>query len=62
VVQSYLDKKVLKRVPRAPEFSYPTYLVYSRERDSAVLQQSFDLLREIIAEDTDWSQRWDPMI
>lgn len=62
VVQSYLDKKVLKRVPRAPEFSYPTYLVYSRERDSAVLQQAFALLRELIAEDTDWSQRWDPMI
>ena len=38
VVQSYLDKKVLKRVPKAPEFSYPTYLVYSRNRDSTTLQ------------------------
>ncbi|YCH22607.1 LysR family transcriptional regulator [Pseudomonas sp. D1-3] len=62
VVQSYLDKKVLERVPRAPEFSYPTYLVYSRERDSAALQQSFGLLREITAQDTDWSQRWDPAL
>ncbi len=62
VVQSYLDKKVLERVPRAPEFSYPTYLVYSRERDSAALQQSFELLREIAAQDTDWSQRWDPAL
>lgn len=62
VVQSYLDKKVLKRVPKAPEFSYPTYLVYSRNRDSPTLQQAFALLREIVSQDTDWSQRWDPMI
>lgn len=34
MVQHYLDKKVLRRVSKAPEFSYPTYLVYSRERDS----------------------------
>ena len=46
----------------APEFSYPTYLVYSRERDSALLQQAFALLREVVRSDTDWSQRWDPMI
>lgn len=62
VVQSYLDKGVLRRVPRAPEFSYPTWLVYSRERDSAQLQQAFDLLRELVRNDPDWSQRWDPMI
>jgi DNA-binding transcriptional LysR family regulator len=62
VVQSYLDSGVLARVEKAPEFSYPTYLVYSRERDSAVLQQAFALLREVVRSDTDWSQRWDPMI
>ncbi|NQD81415.1 LysR family transcriptional regulator [Pseudomonas seleniipraecipitans] len=62
VVQSYLDKQVLKRVSRAPEFSYPTYLVYSRERDSAALQHSFTLLREIVAQGPDWSQRWDPAV
>ncbi|AMO76365.1 LysR family transcriptional regulator [Pseudomonas citronellolis] len=62
VVQSYLDKGVLRRVPRAPEFSYPTYLVYSRERDSAQLQQAFTLLRELVREDPDWSQRWDPTL
>ncbi|WP_444439365.1 LysR family transcriptional regulator [Pseudomonas sp. A6] len=62
VVQSYLDKGVLRRVPRAPEFSYPTYLVYSRERDSAQLQQAFALLRELVREDPDWSQRWDPTL
>ncbi|MFG5864520.1 LysR family transcriptional regulator [Metapseudomonas sp. CR1201] len=62
VVQSYLDKKVLKRVSKAPEFSYPTYLVYSRNRDSTTLQQAFALLRDVVSQDTDWSQRWDPMI
>ncbi|SDI11517.1 DNA-binding transcriptional regulator, LysR family [Pseudomonas flavescens] len=62
VVQRYLDGGVLRRVARAPEFSFPTYLVYSRERDSVALQQAFGLLREIAAEDADWSQRWDPAI
>ena len=62
VVQRYLERGVLKRVARAPEFSFPTYLVYSRERDSAVLQQAFTLLREIAAQDADWSQRWDPKV
>lgn len=62
VVQSYLDSGVLERVPRAPEFTYPTYLVYSRDRDSAVLQSAFELLRDIVKTDSDWSQRWDPMI
>ncbi|WP_397452419.1 LysR family transcriptional regulator [Pseudomonas sp. NA-150] len=62
VVQSYLDAGILERVPQAPEFTYPTYLVYSRDRDSAVLQSAFELLRTIVKADTDWSQRWDPMI
>lgn len=62
VVQSYLDNGVLERVPQAPEFTYPTYLVYARERDSVALQQAFNLLRRVVAGDCDWSQRWDPLI
>jgi len=62
VVQSYLDSGVLERVEKAPEFNFPTYLLYARERDSTELQQAFEVLREVIASDTDWSQRWDPMI
>lgn len=61
VVQSYLDSGVLERVPKAPEFSYPTFLVYSRDRDSRVLQQAFELLRQLVQRDSDWSQRWDPV-
>ncbi|MEE1926208.1 LysR family transcriptional regulator [Pseudomonas sp. 148P] len=62
VVQSYLERGVLQRVPQAPEFPYPTWLVYPRERDSAVLRQAFGLLREVVERDADWSQRWDPLI
>lgn len=61
VVQTYLDSGVLERVPKSPEFSYPTYLVYSRDRDSAVLQQAFALLREVVKTESDWSQRWNPL-
>ncbi|MCW1245512.1 LysR family transcriptional regulator [Pseudomonas sp. SAICEU22] len=61
VVQSYLDSGILERVPKAPEFNYPTYLVYSRDRDSAALQQAFEVLREIVKTGSDWSQRWDPL-
>ena len=62
VVQSYLDSGALERVPKAPEFSYPTYLVYSRERDSAALQHGIELLRDIVRQDNDWSQAWVPEI
>ncbi|MCK9796600.1 LysR family transcriptional regulator [Pseudomonas sp. MAFF 302030] len=62
VVQSYLDSGVLERVEKAPEFSFPTYLLYARERDSAALQQACAVLREVIASDNDWSQRWDPLL
>jgi hypothetical protein len=36
--------------------------VYSRERDSAVLQQALALLRAVVEAEKDWSQRWDPVI
>ncbi|MDD0973999.1 LysR family transcriptional regulator [Pseudomonas fontis] len=62
VVQSYLDRGVLERVPQAPEFTYPTYLVYTRDRDSVALQQARSLLRHVATGDSDWSQRWDPLI
>ena len=62
VVQSYLNSGALERVPKAPEFSYPTYLVYSRERDCAALQQALELLRDIVKQDSDWSQRWGPEV
>lgn len=59
VVHSYLQAGVLERVAQAPEFIFPTYLVYSRDKDSAALQRAFAVLRDVVAEDIDWSQRWD---
>nr|WP_312508291.1 LysR family transcriptional regulator [Pseudomonas luteola] len=59
VVQSYLDNGILQRVERAPEFTYPTYLVYSRDKETPVLQDAIQLLRDVIGEEADWSQRWE---
>jgi len=61
VVQSYLNSGALERVEKAPEFNFPVYLVYARERDSEVLQQAFALLRDVVRSGADWSQRWDPV-
>ena len=62
VVQHYLDNGVLERVPQAPEFNYPIYLVYPRARNAEVLQQAYALLREVVASVRDWSQRWPSQI
>ena len=62
VVQSYVDSGLLEWVEQAPEFTYPVYLVYPRERSSTALHQALDTLRQVAGTDSDWSQRWDPMI
>lgn len=61
VVQNYLDAGLLERVEVAPEFSFPTYLVYSRQHSSEILQQALQHLRELAQIEQDWSQRWDPI-
>ena len=45
VVQSYLQDGLLELVPDAPEFTYPVYLVYHRQRTSSMLLQAVELLR-----------------
>lgn len=62
VVRSYLDRGVLERVKGAPEFSYPVYLVYPRAGGGIALEAALNVLRQIVAEDADWSQRWDFLI
>jgi DNA-binding transcriptional LysR family regulator len=59
VVQEYIEQGLLRRVESAPEFSYPVYLVYSRDNESGALRKAFDILRRIAKEQSDWSQRWD---
>ena len=58
VVEHYLQTGELTRVEGAPEFSYPVYLVYSRENRSPFLAQAIDTLKATCAEPIDWSQRW----
>ncbi len=55
VVQPYIDKGILERVSSAPEFSYPTYLVYSHTRPTDELNLAIKLLKQMIATDCDWS-------
>ncbi len=58
VVQRHLDEGLLRRVDKAPEFTYPVYLVYSRTKESPALQQAIDILRQVAQTQTDWSQPW----
>lgn len=57
VVQRYLEEGLLKRVEKAPEFTYPVYLVHARSASSPALLKAIELIREIALDDYDWS-RW----
>lgn len=46
VVQPYLDQGLLERDLSAPEFSYPVYLVFSREKASDMRRTAFEILRK----------------
>jgi len=59
VAQKYLESGQLRRVEAAPEFSYPVYLVYSRDARSGFMQEALATLRAVVADDGDWSQRWE---
>lgn len=56
VVQRYIDDGSLELVPRSPEFSYPIYLIYPRNKYNELMAQVLDLLREASRADFDWSQ------
>jgi len=55
VVQPYLDEGLLMRESSAPEFSYPVYLVYSRERSSQRLEEALGVLREVVLHLGQWN-------
>lgn len=59
VVRRALEKGWVEKIKNAPEFSYPVFLVYSRQKASESLRQAFELLRVIVREETDWSEHWD---
>lgn len=58
VVDRYIQAGRLQRVGDAPEFSYPVYLVYSRENRSVLLENAIGILKAAVVDDIDWSQRW----
>jgi DNA-binding transcriptional LysR family regulator len=59
VVRRALEEGLVRRVKSAPEFSYPVFLVYSREKASDAMHSAFDVLRMIVKEETDWALHWD---
>ncbi|MFJ7568003.1 LysR family transcriptional regulator [Herminiimonas sp. NPDC097707] len=59
VVRRALAMGLLEKVKSTPEFSYPVYLVYSREKESEVMQKAFELLRTVATEEVDWSEHWE---
>lgn len=54
LAQPYLDRGLLERVPSAPEFSYPVYLVYLRTRQSPLFDKAFDVLRDASTKLDEW--------
>ena len=54
VAEPYLEQGVLERDSSAPEFSYPVYLVFSRESASGQLHDAVTVLREKVHELGHW--------
>lgn len=46
-VQPHLESGALRRVPGAPQFSYPVYIVYSANADAAVLEPALAGLKSV---------------
>jgi hypothetical protein len=45
---------MLQRLPEAPEFTHPVYLMYLKGKASENLQRAFSGLRELADEDANW--------
>lgn len=57
VVQAYLQDGTLELVPQAPEFSYPVYLLYSRDRHNLINANALQILKNVISDEINWSQQ-----
>src|SRR5690554_6922589 len=51
VVDAYLADGSLERVPHAPEFSWPLYIVYADSQPNAALQHALSVLKTLIHAD-----------
>lgn len=58
VVDVWLEKGLLQRVPDTPEFNYPVYMVWHRHNEHPHLTEARELLQQQLqAGEPDWSQR-----
>ncbi len=56
VVESYIEQGSLQRVPYAPEFSWPIYIVYAEVQANPALQHALGVLKTLIQDDANWQQ------
>lgn len=56
VVQTPLQEGTLELVPQAPEFSYPVYLIYPRDKHNQVTANVLSILKDAISDEISWSQ------
>tara|TARA_R110002049_G_scaffold262978_1_gene439050 strand:+ start:106 stop:963 length:858 start_codon:yes stop_codon:yes gene_type:complete len=47
LLRHYMEDGLLWRIPDAPQFKLPAYMVYPRDSDNATLKQALDGLREL---------------
>ncbi len=59
VVQKYLKEGRIEVVPQSPEFSYPIYLVYPKNKYDEHLAKAIELLKHVISGSDNWSQHQD---
>lgn len=55
VAQPFLERGDLEVVPHSPEFGYPVYLIYSRDKASGRLERALATLRDSIVDGEAWS-------
>jgi len=55
VVSTYLDQGILTKVQHAPEFSYPIYIAYNKQKRVQVLENIIDILKQTAQNEADWS-------
>lgn len=54
MVEQHIAEGTLERVPHAPEFSWPVYLVYNEAQPTAPLQHALSLLKDLMRDDVNW--------
>lgn len=59
VVQKYLKEGRIEVVPQSPEFSYPIFLVYPKNKYGEHLANAIELLKQVISGSDNWSQHQD---